>query len=113
MHLKSIAFASLLFTSAVIAAEPAAVTTFAESHPHAEYKHIFAANADCHTADADKLLIRKGEVIFFKTVPDPDKDKTLDARLEDGSIHSVTVSEFYKVSDVGAAGLDNAGPAAK
>ena len=104
MHLKSIAAAALLLTSAVIAAEPAVVTTFAESHPHAEYKNIYAANADCHTADADKLLIKKGVVVFFKVVPNADKDTTLDARLEDGSIHTVTVADFYHVSEVGAAG---------
>ena len=104
MPLKSIALATLLLASAVVAAEPAVVTTFAESHPHAEYNRIYAANADCHTVDADKLLIKKGVVIFFKVVPDADKDKTLDARLEDGSIHTVTVADFYHVSEVGAAG---------
>ena len=61
---------------------------------------------DCHTADADKVLIKKGVVIFFKNVAG-EKDKTLDARLEDGSIHAVTVSEFYKVADGGAARSGN------
>ena len=100
MHLKSLAFVAVFAASAAVAAQPAAVTTYAESHPNAEYHHIYAANADCHTTD--NLLIKKGNVIFFKVVPS-DNDKTLDARLEDGSVHPVTVSDFYKVSDVGAA----------
>jgi hypothetical protein len=100
MHLKILAFASLLVSCAAFAAEPAAVTTYAESHPNAEYHHIYAANADCHTNDS--IPIKKGNVIFFKVVP-AENDKTLDARLEDGSVHPVTVADFYKVSDVGAA----------
>jgi hypothetical protein len=110
MHLKAVLFATLFLTSATLAAGPAVVTTYEQSHPNAEYHHIYAASADCHTTD--NVAIKKGNVIFFKTVP-TEGDKTLDARLEDGSVHPVTVADFYKVSDVGAAAPSTQPAAAK
>ena len=97
MRLKLSLAALALLSTPLLAAEPAAVTTYAESHPHPEYKFTYSANNITHAADDATYVIRKGQCLWFQADPTGD---TQQARMEDGSIHTVTVADFFKVADI-------------